>query len=73
MAAPYEIRLRACEGFILFHIAIIKECFETESWLELFVKSDILNREKVIDIYNQCGTIRRILISSINTAKENTK
>ena len=70
MATPYEIRLRACEGFILFHIATLKECFETEYWLELFVKSDILNRETAIDLYNQCGTIRRILIASISTAKE---
>ena len=51
----------------------LKECYETEYWLELFVKSDILNREMAVDLYNQCGTIRRILIASINTAKENTK
>lgn len=51
----------------------LKECFETEYWLELFVKSDILNREAVAGLYTQCGTIRRILIASINTAKENTK
>lgn len=49
----------------------LKECYETEYWLELFVKSGILNRESAIDLYNQCGTIRRILIASINTAKEN--
>ena len=51
----------------------LKECYETEYWLELFVKSDILNREKAVDLYNQCGTIRRVLIASINTAKENAK
>ena len=55
-----------------FQIAL-KECYETEYWLELFVKSDILNRESAIELYNQCGTIRRVLISSINTAKENAK
>ena len=49
----------------------LKECYETEYWLELFVKSNILNREMAVDLYNQCGTIRRILIASINTAKEN--
>ena len=49
----------------------LKESSETEYWLELFVKSDILNRETAIGLYNQCGTIRRILIASINTAKEN--
>lgn len=51
----------------------LKECYETEYWLELFVKSNILNREIAVDLYNQCGTIRRILITSINTAKENAK
>ena len=51
----------------------LKECYETEYWLELLVKSDILNRDSAVDLYNQCGTIRRILISSINTAKENAK
>ena len=49
----------------------LKECYETEYWLELFVKSKILNRETTKDLYNQCGTIRKILISSINTAKKN--
>ena len=51
----------------------LKECHETEYWLKLFVKSEILRRETAIDLYNQCGTIRRILIASINTAKENLK
>lgn len=49
----------------------LKECYETEYWLELFVKAEILNREAAVDLYNQCGTIRRILIASINTAKGN--
>ena len=49
----------------------LKECCETEYWLELFVKADILNRDNTVDLYNQCGTLRRILIASINTAKEN--
>ena len=51
----------------------LKECYETEYWLELFVKADILNRDSVTALYNQCGTIRRILIASCKTAKENTK
>ena len=51
----------------------LKECYETEYWLELFVKSELINREIGKDLYNQCGTIRRLLIASINTAKESTK
>ena len=49
----------------------LKECYETEYWIELFVKSDLIDREIAKELYNQCGTIRRILIASINTAKEN--
>ena len=49
----------------------LKECYETEYWLELFVKSEILSMDTAKDLYNQCGTIRRMLIASINTAKGN--
>lgn len=49
----------------------LKECYETEYWLELFVKSELIDRDKAKEIYNECGTIRKILISSINTAKQN--
>jgi four helix bundle protein len=50
----------------------LKECYETEYWLELFVKAEICERDAVVGLYTQCGTIRRILIASINTAKQNT-
>ncbi len=50
----------------------LKECFETEYWLELFIKADLTTQEEIKDIYNSCGTVRRLLIASINTAKENT-
>ena len=49
----------------------LKECYETEYWLELFVKSELLDRDVAKNIYNECGTIRKMLISSINTAKQN--
>lgn len=52
------------------HIAL-KECYETEYWIELFVRSEIVDREIAKTLYNDCGTIRKILISSINTAKGN--
>ena len=51
----------------------LKECYETEYWLELFVKSEIISKDSAIELYNRCGTIRRILIASINTAKDNEK
>ena len=51
----------------------LKECYETEYWLELFAKADILNRDAAAELYTQCGTIRRTLIASCKTAKENLK
>ena len=51
----------------------LKECYETEYWLELFVKTELIDESDAKELHNQCGTIRRILIASINTAKENEK
>ena len=51
----------------------LKECYETEYWLELFIKSGILEPETAKVLYAQCGTTRRLLISSINTAKQNAQ
>lgn len=47
----------------------LKECYETEYWLELFVKSELIDPKIAKELYNQCGTIRRILIASISTVK----
>ncbi len=49
----------------------LKECYETEYWLELFIKANLATQEKIKELYNACGTVRRLLIASINTAKEN--
>ena len=51
----------------------LKECYETEYWLELFVKAELFDKSSIVTLYNQCGSIRRMLIASINTAKENVK
>ena len=50
----------------------LKECYETEYWLELFVKTDIISDELYKSLKNSCGKIRKLLISSINTAKANS-
>ena len=50
----------------------LKECYETEYWLELFVKTNIITEEQYKALKNACGKIRKLLISSINTAKANS-
>ena len=49
----------------------LKECYETEYWLTLFAKAGITEMGTVKLLLNQCGTIRKILIASINTVKSN--
>ena len=48
----------------------LKECYDTEYWLVLFAKANIVDENNVKGLYNMCGTIRKILISSISTAKK---
>ena len=50
----------------------LKECYETEYWLKLFMKTDMVTDYTYKKLKNDCGKIRKILISSINTAKSNT-
>lgn len=50
-----------------------KECFETEYWLELLFETGYIEESEYRPLQNQCGAIRRILISSLNTAKESSR
>ena len=47
----------------------LKECFETEYWLELLYRKKRLTDEQYRILQNQCGSIRRRLIASVKTAK----
>lgn len=51
----------------------LKECYESEYWLELFFKTNLISSEIYSQFKNDCGKIRRILIASINTAKEHNR
>lgn len=44
----------------------LKECSESEYWLELLIESGYLEDQSVLD---QCVEIKKLLIASINTAK----
>ena len=45
----------------------LKECSETEYWVELILESGYYHDKTLLD---KCTEIKRILIASINTAKE---
>ena len=49
----------------------LKECYETEYWLEVLYRVSALTPEQFKSLSTKCGTIRRKLIASITTAKGN--
>ena len=51
----------------------LKECYETEYWIEIAQKANIISEEIAKNILHDCGSIRRMLIASISTAKESVK
>lgn len=51
-----------------FHIAL-KECIETEYWLEMMAGSNCITEEIAGQLLQECGVIRRMLVRSITTAK----
>jgi len=51
-----------------FQIAL-KECYESDYWLELFKETKMITEVEYNDLYNKCSKIRKLLIASLNTAK----
>ena len=48
----------------------LKECSESEYWLELLIESGYWNDTSIL---GQCREVKRILIASVNTAKSSQK
>ena len=51
----------------------LKECYETEYWLEILYKVHFLSDVQYKSVSGKCGTIRRKLIASVTTAKKNAE
>lgn len=49
----------------------LKETAETEYWLRLLVLSEYITEKEGESLLNDCLEIKRILISTLKTAKEN--
>lgn len=49
----------------------LKETAETEYWLRLLILSEYITEKEGESLLNDCLEIKRILISTLNTAKEN--
>ena len=48
----------------------LKECYETEYWLEILFKTDSIGDATYRSLVNRCGEIRRKLIAAVTTAKK---
>ena len=51
----------------------LKETAETEYWLRLLILSEYIEKEHGESMLNDCLEIKRILISSLKTAKDNKR
>ncbi len=48
----------------------LKECSESEYWIELLIESGYYEDKKILEL---CVEVKKLLISSINTAKMNNE
>ena len=52
---------------------VIGDLLKSGDVVEIAFKSGLISEEVAKNMMHDCGSIQRILISSINTAKENVK
>ena len=70
-ANSYEAKYAQSTADFVHKLEIaLKECYETEYWLELIFRKGKMSEPTYKDLRNKCGSIRRRLIASITTAKE---
>ena len=69
-ANAHEARYAQSKADFISKLEIaLKECYETEYWLEILFQVNAINDGTYKSISNKCGTIRRKLIASVTTAK----
>ncbi len=67
----YEANYAASRADFINKLQIsLKECYESQYWLEIFKETKIMSEAEYAEMYSRCSKIRILLISSINTAKE---
>ena len=47
----------------------LKECYETDYWLDLFKETHIITDDEYKIMFAKCSKIRKLLVASITTAK----
>lgn len=49
----------------------LKECFETEYWIDMLYGSGSITEETAKKLLQECGVVHTMLVRSITTAKKN--
>ena len=49
----------------------LKECYESDYWLDVFHEANLISDEEHKTMYAKCSKIRKMLIASVTTAKAN--
>ena len=49
----------------------LKECYETDYWLDIFRQSEIISESEYKNMFAECSKLRKLLSASITTAKNN--
>lgn len=47
----------------------LKECYESDYWIDLFHETHLITDESFNSMRDKCGKIRKMLISSVSTAQ----
>ena len=70
----FYVMLYSKDGDIISKMQIaLKEANETGYWLELLYKINYIGEEQYNFLESKCKSLRAMLVSSINTAKNNNK
>ena len=68
----HEAKYAQIRGDFIHKLEIaLKECYETEYWIELLFRKRKLSDDKYKRFTNLAGSLRRRLIASITTSKAN--
>ena len=69
-ANSYEAKYAQSKADFVHKLEIaLKECYETQYWLEILFCVHSIDEETYKQLNDKCGTIRRKLIASITTVK----
>lgn len=72
-ANSHEARYAQSRADFIHKLEIaLKECYETEYWLEILYRVNSIDKSTYEKLINKSGTIRRKLIASVTTAKNNS-